>query len=55
MPAEMQPHRDHAMIKRNASSAINWRNRSAAGSRFAFAFSFSFFFSAAREAGSAMT
>jgi hypothetical protein len=41
------------MIQRNAQSVINWRSRSAAGSRFAFRFSF--FFSAAQGAGSVMT
>jgi len=43
------------MIQRKMQSAINWRSRPAAGSRFAFRFSFSFTFSAAHGAGSAMT
>jgi hypothetical protein len=41
------------MIKRDAQPANDWRNRPAAG--FRFAFSFSFIFSAARGAGGAMT
>jgi hypothetical protein len=53
MPAKLLSQLDHAMIQRNTPSAINWRSRSAAGSRFAFSFNFNF--SAAQGAGSAMT
>jgi hypothetical protein len=53
MPAKLPSQLDHAMIQRNPQSAINWRSRSAAGSRLAFSFSFNF--SAAQGAGGAMT